>query len=235
MATQRLPLPFYEPPYPKNWPMEYIKKGLQIDDETYRKICRTVVAELERMGILGAMLNSDACKEQIDSIVKPLLSSYPAVMTGLPLPWLQKCVRVIAQKCNYNRKRKTVRTGAGSQSSKQDDRLPVCAANVTIPFIQTIEIINMENGQSTCCRVHEILLKALSVTQVTVDDLDYDMFLDIIRDDVGYNAEQHILVHADGVSRSLRISNRRAWKAAIFEMNHKGNTRGSFAIESIGR
>src|SRR5881398_3705768 len=117
MTPSANPLSFYKMPYPKNWQVRYIMEGLRVDDIVYSDICGSITMELENIGILGTMLNLEQCRERVDSVLNPLRAAYPDILNIIPTEWLTKCIRILAQKCNYNERRRASRS---RRSRRQD-------------------------------------------------------------------------------------------------------------------
>ncbi len=97
-----LPARFYECVDRKNWSIELIQRGLHIDDNLYTVIYTAVEEEMSSHNILGNKLNHIRVKNVLHIIFANIQHRFPTTFENIPDTWQEKCLAVIAQKCNYN-------------------------------------------------------------------------------------------------------------------------------------
>ena len=58
-----------------------------------------------RLDILESPLNTEHAKSLLQQAFSAVELKYPTVFTPLSLPWKQRCLTAITQKCNENKKK----------------------------------------------------------------------------------------------------------------------------------
>ena len=89
-----------------NWSIQSIKSGLQIEQSIYDAIYSAVECEMTERGLLRKRLNTIPSKRRMQEVSAVIYTKFPVVFDEIPQAWKDKCLLVIAQKCNYNEKRR---------------------------------------------------------------------------------------------------------------------------------
>ena len=105
---ENIPLGFYENVDRKNWTVEFIQRGLHISNDTYVSICSVMEKEMSSHEVLGLLLKQPAVKRKLQPIFIHIIQRFPATFDNIPHTWRDKCLAAIAQKCNYNMRRRRV-------------------------------------------------------------------------------------------------------------------------------
>jgi hypothetical protein len=69
------------------------------------------------------------------------------------------------------------------------------------------------------------------VTQVRVDDLRFERFIDTLIRDVAYVAEEDIIWYEYTSDEKILISNEQVWRAALWDMYSQGERRFKFKVQ----
>jgi hypothetical protein len=60
--------------------------------------------------VLGLLLKQPVVKKKLQPIFTYIIQRFPAIFENIPCAWREKCLTAIAQKCNYNMRRRRVRS-----------------------------------------------------------------------------------------------------------------------------
>ena len=193
--------------------------------------------------ILGNKLNQIRVKNILHIIFANMQRRFPTTFENIPDAWREKCLAAIAQKCNYNMRRRATRsgspccsTGSGGQAGtanmplrpepegKQQSNRPRTLDTITV-------LINMgKGGLSTICRIRDFVKEGLS-DGITIESLVYDQFMTVLQEDIQFDTAKHSISYCCNNSITIPIANERSWKAAIGEMYIEGLDRFVFHIE----
>ena len=98
---------------------------------------------------------------------------------------------------------------------------------------KTIHTINRVNGLYTCCRVREVAQDGSNSARITIDDMVFEKFIDILKEDIGYKPLQHMISYFDIEEAKMGVLNGRTWRAALEEIDGRGIVRFIFTVEKI--
>jgi hypothetical protein len=82
--------------------------GLNIDDITYRSIYLILEHEISRLRLFKSSLNTLNNKDQLTKMFRELVARFPYVFDNILVPWKSRCLTVLAQGCNSNKRRQAV-------------------------------------------------------------------------------------------------------------------------------
>ena len=100
------PLSFYKNIDRKNWTVEIIQRGLYISNDVYTSICTVIEKEMSLHKVLGLLLKQPDVKKKLQPIFINIIKRFPETFENIPNVWREKCLTAIAQKCNYNMRRR---------------------------------------------------------------------------------------------------------------------------------
>src|SRR6266436_9683048 len=242
-----MPLGFYENTDRKNWTVEIIQRGLHISNDTYASICTVMEKEMRSQEVLGLLLKQPVVKKKLQPIFTQIIQRFPATFEKIPHAWREKCLIAIAQKCNYNMRRRRVRsespghiTAAGPQGRL---RSPAPTSDAVGPSpskcLRALDTITVHTsmvagGRYSICRLLDLARKE-SMEPLTIESLAYDQFLTVLREDIQFDTVQHTVSYRYAKDIIVPIGNERSWKAAIVDMHIQGMERFMFHIEEHGK
>jgi hypothetical protein len=82
------------------------------------------------------------------------------------------------------------------------------------------------------CRLRDLVEDEKCGENIRLDDLQFDKWICMLQEDVGYNPKQETIYYSCVGESLLDVWNERCWKAALEEMSIKGLSRFSFTIGS---
>ena len=110
-----LPARFYEYVNQKNWGIDLIQCSLHINNDLYTMIYTAMETEMSSHNILGNKLNQITVKNKLHIIFANIQCRFPTTFENIPDAWREKCLTAIAQKCNYNMRRRATRSWSPCQ------------------------------------------------------------------------------------------------------------------------
>ncbi|KAI9840207.1 MAG: hypothetical protein M1837_001835 [Sclerophora amabilis] len=213
----------------KNWSTDLIKTGLDIDQAAYVEIYRVLETEMSKRDILGTKLNTITTKDLLQQSFAAVTRRFPDVFGGIPQPWKVRCLKAIAQRCNYNDRRRLSRDEhlrptqqstnppkdhPGMTNRVSDEPLHGGGGRLSSAAIY----IQRAGGQKTIvCRIRD-LVDSQKKTDVAVDDLSFETFVSILNEDVGFDGTQHVIFYRSIRGEDVEIVGGRSWKAALERM-----------------
>ncbi len=215
---------------PKNWSVELLQQGWNVDGKQYSAICSFLEKEMLKLDLLGQRLNTATQRKRLQEALNALQAKFEHVFSEVPQPWKDKSLLILAQKCNYNQKRrKKCRSRQPSESPSRTTQpdptiLPVQSISTPIyverPLTTTIiRITRLDNSRVTICRPKHLVAKTSNITQLSIDDLEFLIFKQILQEDIGYNVEKDTILYRRGGSEELKIQNERSWRVALEELH----------------
>jgi hypothetical protein len=237
------PLSFYENIDRKNWTVEIIQRGLQISNDAYISICTIMEKEMSSHKVLGLLLKQPGVKKKLQPIFINIIERFPETFENIPNVWREKCLTAIAQKCNYNMRRR--RGGSvspahiaeveapgqlGSPALKSDAIGPSPSKYLRALDTITVHTSMVAGGRYSICRLLDLARKE-SIEPLTIESLVYDQFLTILKEDIQFDTVQHTISYRYAKDVRVPIGNERSWKAAIMDMHIQGMERFMFHIE----
>lgn len=197
--------------------------------------------------VLGLLLKQPAVKKKLQPIFINIIQRFPATFEQIPHTWREKCLAAIAQKCNYNMRRRRVGSASSAHVTDSDDqgqvRLPAPTSEAVGPHpskcpqaLDTITVhTNMvAGGRYSICRLLDLARKD-SNEPLTIETLAYDQFITVLREDIQFDRVKHRISYCYAKDTMVPISNERSWKAAIVDMHIQGMERFMFHIEEHGQ
>jgi hypothetical protein len=241
-----LPAGFYEHVDRKNWTVDIIQRGLCINDDLYTTIYTTMEAEMSLHNLLGNKLNQTNVKKKLHIISANIQQRFPTTFENIPDAWREKCLFAIAQKCNFNARRRATRSGspccltdsggrdaAGSLPMQSEPEGKQLSTRPRVLDTITVLISMVEGGQSTICRVRDFI-GGESSDSITVESLAFDQFITVLQEDIQFDTAKHSISYSCTKDITVPIANERSWKAAIGDMYIGGLDRFVFHVEEKG-
>ena len=197
--------------------------------------------------VLGLLLKQPDVKKELQPIFINIIEHFPETFENIPKVWLDKCLTAIAQKCNYNMQRR--RGGSvspayiaeveapgqlGSPASTSDAIGPSPSKYLRALDTITVHTSIVAGGRYSICQLLDLARKE-SIKPLTIENLVYDQFLTILKEDVQFDTVQHIISYRYAKDIRVPIGNERLWKAAIMDMHIQGMERFMFHIEEHGK
>jgi hypothetical protein len=216
----------------KYWTNDRIRTGLGIDKPMYHKIYAVLEAEINALGKLYEKINNITAKQALQPGFSRIIKMFPAVFEGVNLPWLEQCLIHWAQRYNNNRKRRQ-QTAPGRMAIDAgligNDALP--RANPPAFGNVILEYTRRTAGRTMRCRPRDLLLLDIATMDITLDDLRFDLFLKVLREDIAFDAEIESIYCKSKKTRKLECNTARLWKYALSEMYSLGITTILFVID----
>jgi hypothetical protein len=254
MEAYSLPTTFYECIDRKNWSIDIIQRGLQIDDRLYTAIYTTIESQMKSRDILGSKLNTIRAKQQLLHVFAEVRLTFPAVFENIPEAWCEKCFTALAQKCNYNKRRRITRSRSPkssinstyldssdsltsppqAQGRNPSTRTQALEANTVLVKRFEAGQSGFEEGQSTICRMQDFVREGIH-NNISLDDLVYNQFITVLQEDIMFDPVRDVISYCCTDDTIVPIRNERSWKAAIGEMYAKGLPRFVFYIKENGK
>ncbi len=270
-------------------PLHSITATLQINSQVYDQILTRLCLELQVRNIYGAKLNNQRNKTLARKAFAVIYMEFQDVFEKIPEASRDKWLTLIAQRCNYNRRRRRTpavkvkdhdnqtlpstitknqrqdtgywgnakslssttaisttvdgernsgleqeaETGPPSYTIRNGEPRPtVQASHCIIPVGRTMVQTNRSTS-SVSCRPQDLLHVVKAKEAIQVDDLDFELFTDLLRTGLQYNPLQDILVFERQGIKDMIISNTNEWKAALEEMHFAGYIRFLFSIKPV--
>jgi hypothetical protein len=243
MEASNPPAAFYERIDQKNWSVDIIRRGLQIDDRLYSTIYAAVESEMKSRNVLGFKLNTIRAKQELHHVFAKVRQNFPSVFENIPGPWCEKCFFALAQKCNYNKRRRITNSrlpnsstnGTRPDSPESQPSPPQLEGQYRSLRAQALEattvlVRRVEGQQSTICRMQDFVQEGLH-KNISVDDLVYAQFITVLQEDIKFDPAKDTVSYCGIDDIAVPIRNERSWKAAIVEMYTKGLPRFVFDIK----
>ncbi len=222
MASTQIDADFYTHIPVKNFSVERIRRGLSINPTLYQTISGELKSEMLRLDILGSPLNTEHAKSLLQQAFSAVELKYPIVFTPLPLPWKQRCLTAIAQKCNENKKKQHDRLQNRRHVSSFNS--PSQTAYVRQPLRSMgiyIERRTKERCDKYICPVFELTrLSKNRFDEITVDDLDFAKFKKKLVEspDFHFNELQENLIYINTSGMDIPVTDEVVWKIGVEEM-----------------
>ena len=64
----------------------------------------------------------------------------------------------------------------------------------------------------------------------TIDNVRFQGFTRVLKEKIGYNPDNQVILYQSYDGKGLKITNKRSWKAALDEMHGNGSSRFIFNI-----
>lgn len=206
------------------WTNDRICTGLGIDDKMYKIIYAFLEGELVRSGVLGDKFNHASIKRELQPVFTTTKEKYPTVFENVDPAWEEACLLHWAQRANNNCKRRR----AGLMPSKK-----LCNSNPIVKpqpsnfaFGAVIFLFRKEKEcYNEMCRPEDMISSSISSEEITVEHLEFDMFVQILKEDVNMDPESesiHCELYGLKGAKDQRCGSSRSWKAAISELHSYG-------------
>ena len=86
-------------------------------------------------------------------------------------------------------------------------------------------------NQSTIFRPQDLILEDKEHKDISVADLQFDIFVKMLQEEMGYDKERDIIIYQCSNEDKVEIKTERAWRAALSEMFSRGSSRFTFDLE----
>lgn len=229
------------------WSGDIIRRALDIDERMYKLLLTKLQAQMTALGLLGERLNTARAKALLRRGFTVIYLEFDSVFRNVPERWKDRCLTFLAQRCNYNKRRRTkdkrAPTNVGRQGvapssdlsqpsditlpSSTDDERPGPLKSVQNTMLQVHRDVN----HSTSCRPQDMLVAGRLEGTVKVDDLDFSKFISLIVKELGYNDKQDMIVYERVGVVNMHITNELEWRTALSEMHTEGAIRFFFVIK----
>lgn len=237
----------------KNWSVEDVRSGLGIEAGVYSQIYTAIEAQLQSMNMLGAKVNTITNKANVVTICAHIVSLFPNIFHNIPPTRRDHCLAMIVRKCCYNtrRREKNLKDTSISKHAEHDiaqgkaveQPPPIEPKHITV-WTQTYEypttrlcigaraFVTTRNTyvKPSICRAWDLASATTPKEHIRVDDLDFDRFLSVLREDINYDTQSDIIQYNCAGECPLHIWNERSWKTALEEMLTKGLSRFTFTV-----
>ena len=231
--------------------MQYIKAGLSVDDKTYASIRTRLQREMSTLDLLGKRLNTGRNKKLLRVAFTNVYTAFNSTFHTVPSRWKEKCVTILAQRCNYNYQRRRIHSKAVMPESTDSDLVsesnnvrcgfsPSTETSIDAqvnqpakPVSRTMIQVNKLSGEATSCRPQDLVGEGRDKTTITVDDLDFNMFIGLVTRDLDYNAPGSMIVYECAGAKDMPVTNEGQWKTALEEMWYAGVLRFCFILKDV--
>jgi hypothetical protein len=238
--------------------MNTIRSSLSMNQEDYAKLRARVQRDMSAMNLLGERINTIRTKSLLRDAFSRVYAEFDHVFKEIPSEERTKCLTMLAQRCNYNHRRRRNRTGdhqrpkheksrlddthgsARSTANSSPDSEPLLEYSpkaVSLleyppkPVSKTMIQISTASGKTTSCRPDDIAVAGNGRVISSVDDVDFTRFSILITKDLSYNPEREILIYEREGAKDMPITNAQQWKTALTEMWYENAVRFSFVIK----
>ena len=230
------------------WSAKIVKTRLGIDEAIYSQILDRLHTKLDSMGLRGQRLNTTRARDCLRPSFTDIYSEFSQVFDGVPSCWKDRCLLFLAQRTNYNKRRRArahrrrtdireePRVSSDDESEESDERPSSSESNKCNDragsICHTILYINTTADKSTICTTQDVQKIGIHTGPRSIDDLDFKRFMLLIKNDLGYNEKRDTIIYARPGLPMTSIANERQWKAAMVEMVALGVERFSFSIKT---
>ncbi len=148
-----------------------------------------------------------------------------------------KCLVFIAQRCNYNKRRRVKTWTVASVneiqhivtsfsilnfSSTSSSLINNIDMHESVKTVQNIMIqVHRDISHSICCRSQDLLVSDIAKSVIEIDDLNFMTFIDLISLKLSYKKREYTIFYERDDTTNISIMNKREWKAAFTEMHMK--------------
>ena len=223
------PTTFYANDSPRNWTVSIISRGLMVGESGCKEIRTVLKQEMEKRHLIGGSLSAPQKQTRLDEVFKELEARFPLVFTtDIPRQWLDSCELGMARKINYtythacNRKRQNSRRTPSDENT--DPRTRPCTFNRASFYIQSKRTM-----VDTLFSPVDIV-KSQRPDEVVVNDIDFGMFKELLKEDNVYDAMRDRIMCRIG-NRDIEINHSRKFKAAALSMYERGQDPIYFVVE----
>lgn len=231
---------------PKNWTVSEIKKHLEIDSSQCETLMAAFSGILRDSNLYGQKLNTKESKFLLQNCINSNLDKLPDYVRNKPAEVRYKVMKGLAQRINFNQSRHTTRRHQDQntavqqfrdssvkslrrESAEEDSSISTSQAKSAISSTTheslRFRALSVDNNvypsRTSLCLVENVLSEN-SDKVVTHQDLDFEKWTSILKEDCGYISKKHIL-HYKHNDRALAIENDRNFKAAVSLMYHRGD------------
>lgn len=236
-----------------------IKSRLSLDDKTYKSLKVHLLREMTVLNLLGKRLNTNANKSLLQQVFTNVCCTFEGQFKSTPPNLINKYLSTLAQRCNYNYKRRRLQekdgwdtivndtkevtetqSGSRPSSSSHTSNSDVERDRHERPIFRImIQITTPKNG-AVLYRPKDILtqqdpnLKPLlrkEIQSMCLEDLDFDKFVAILHKDLDYDADTMTIKSDDVNLRKFSIFNESQWRAVLQQMYYMGANCFSFVLE----
>lgn len=226
--------------------VEHTKECLGLDDKGYSLLRDALLREMNVLGILGQRLNTSYNKTLLRQVFDTLRDEFKSLSQGLPTESYENCLKDMAQRCNYNQRRRLSPSSSAPVSmimaEKEKDIYeglpavdkPIMTTMNTARTLDSVMIqVHRQRKEQLLCRPKEFLIRNKTITgQITVDDMSFNMFLQRLSTGLKYDSKQEMLMYDCSGEDRTQISSQDDWRAAIEEMFSLSFRRFHFSIEA---
>ena len=230
------------------WSAKIVKTKLGLDEAIYSQILDRLHTKLDSMGLRGQRLNTTRARDSLRPSFTDIYSEFAQVFDGVPSCWKDRCLLFLAQRTNYNKRRRARahrrrtdgqeehRVSSEDVSEESDERPSSSESgkcNDRVGSIcDTILYISTTTDKSTICTTQDVQKIGIHTGPKSIDDLDFKRFMLLIKHDLDYNEKKDTIIYARPGLPMTCIANERQWKAAMVEMTALGVERFSFSIRT---
>jgi hypothetical protein len=214
----------------------------------YDAIYSAMEQEMVEHGLLGGRLNTIPSKTRMHNLSSMIYTRFPSVFDPVPQAWKDRCLLAMAQKCNYNQKRRVsqrpLRRTDPKPTPEPPQALPDAKYEDSIdsdgPTSQRLDSIliyvyHQDAQKATLCRPQDFLTTATSPPAPgtatgpapprpvrDVNDLHFCAFERVLADDVGYDSARDQISYVYGDGQEIVVRSERAWRSALDYMHRAG-------------
>ena len=225
------------------WDISRILRGLGVEKRVYKEIYATLESKLEKSNVLGHKLRGISARQRLQPAFRETRDIYPDVFNKIPELWLEQCFLHMARRCIYNRNRRKpiLCEKVSTRSIDVADE----TANVAEPGLQFRNVIIHVERKTPLQHLHRkphitqcmprdlVKDRGIAKTEIGIEDVAYECFVDILGEDIGYNTTFESIFYKPMGMERFEVSTQRAWRTALHEMLFAGHHRMAFTVDSM--
>ncbi len=219
------------------WSENIVRSRLEIDESVYLLISSHLQREMNKLNILDVRLNTRKVKSLLNQVFADVYKQFTDVFDNISKSWRDKCLVFIAQRCNYNKRRRVKTQTVASVNEIQHIVTSSSISNSLSTSSSLINDINMHESVKTvqnimiqvhcnifhsiCCRSQDLLVSDIAKSMIEINDLNFTTFIDLISLKLSYKKRKYTIFYERDDTANISIMNEREWKAAFTEMHTK--------------
>ena len=226
------PTTFYANDNPKNWTVEVISRGLMVEETGCKEIRLVLKRAMEKRHLIGNSLSAPHNEVKLKEALKEMEVEFPLVFrSDIPRQWLESCKLGMARKISYtythacNRRQRKI-----SPADVSED--PEIATSTPQPQTfgnSTFYVESRKTQINTIISPEEITRTQNPPQLVLIDEIDFDMFTNILRQDKLLNTTKDRIMWRMG-NKDIEIDHSRKFKVAARTMYKEGRNPISFRV-----
>ncbi len=219
------------------WSENIVWSWLEIDESVYLLISSHLQREMNKLDILNVRLNTRKVKSLLDQVFADVYKQFTDVFDNILKSRRDKCLVFIAQRCNYNKRRRvktwtvtsvnkiqyivtssSILNSSSTSSSSTND----IDMHESVKIVQNIMIqVHRDISHSICCKSQDLLVSDTAKSVIEINNLNFTTFIDLISLKLNYKKREYTIFYERDDTANISITNEREWKAAFTEMHMK--------------